>query len=81
MQEAVGLHRRGALADAAARCTEIMRRESKNVDAVSFLALIMTQQRQFQEATRLLRKSCQARAPARRRPQSAGRDVTGDRPS
>ena len=81
MQEAVGLYGRGALADAAVRYTEIMRRESKNVDAVSFLALIMTQQRQLQEATRLLRKSCQARAPARRRPQSAGRDVTGDRPS
>jgi tetratricopeptide (TPR) repeat protein len=56
MQEALGLHRQGALADAAARYAEIMHREPKNVDAVFFLALIMTQQRQFQEATRLLRK-------------------------
>jgi len=57
MQEAVVLHRRGALADAAARYAEVMRREPKNVDAVFFLALIMTQQRQFQEAARLLRKA------------------------
>ena len=56
MQEAVVLHRQGALADAAMRYTEVMRREPKNVDAVFFLALIMTQQRDFQEAVRLLRK-------------------------
>ena len=56
MQEAVVLHRQGALADAVMRYTEVIRREPKNVDAVFFLALIMTQQREFQEAVRLLRK-------------------------
>jgi len=57
MNEAVQLHRQGALIDAAARYSEIIRREPKNVDAVFFLALVMTQQRQFPEAARLLRKA------------------------
>jgi tetratricopeptide (TPR) repeat protein len=57
MQEAVLLHRQGALADAALRYSQVMRREPRNVDAVFLLALIMTQQGQVAEAQKLLRKA------------------------
>jgi tetratricopeptide (TPR) repeat protein len=67
MQEALSLHRQGALADAALRYSQIMRREPRNVDAVFLLALIMTQQGQLAEGQRLLRKAVKlapAHAPA-----------------
>jgi tetratricopeptide (TPR) repeat protein len=57
MQEALLLHRQGALADAALRYSQIMRREPRNVDAVFLLALIMTQRGQLAEAQKLLRKA------------------------
>ncbi|MBV9237690.1 MAG: tetratricopeptide repeat protein, partial [Xanthobacteraceae bacterium] len=57
MQEALLLHRQGALADAALRYSQVMRREPRNVDAVFLLALIMTQQGQVAEAQKLLRKA------------------------
>ncbi len=57
MQEALSLHRQGALADAALRYSQVIRREPRNVDAVFLLALIMTQQGQLAEAQKLLRKA------------------------
>ena len=63
MQEALLLHRQGALADAALRYSQVMRREPRNVDAVFLLALIMTQQGQVAEAQKLLRKAVKL-APA-----------------
>ncbi|MBV9630013.1 MAG: tetratricopeptide repeat protein [Xanthobacteraceae bacterium] len=57
MQEALLLHRQGALADAALRYSQVMRREPRNVDAVFLLALILTQQGQVAEAQKLLRKA------------------------
>ena len=63
MQEALLLHRQGALADAALRYSQVMRREPRNVDAVFLLALIMTQQGQLAEAQKLLRKAVKL-APA-----------------
>jgi len=63
MQEALLLHREGALADAALRYSQVMRREPRNVDAVFLLALVMTQQSQLAEAQKLLRKAVKL-APA-----------------
>jgi tetratricopeptide (TPR) repeat protein len=57
LQEAVLLHRQGALTAAAARYSEVLRNEPKNIDAAFFLGLVMSQQRQFAEAARLLRKA------------------------
>jgi tetratricopeptide (TPR) repeat protein len=63
MQEALLLHRQGALSDAALRYSQVMRREPRNADAVFLLALIMTQQGQVAEAQKLLRKAVKL-APA-----------------
>jgi tetratricopeptide (TPR) repeat protein len=63
MQEALLLHRQGALADAAVRCSQVMRREPRNLEPVFLLALIMTQQGQLTAAQKLLRKAVKL-APA-----------------
>jgi thioredoxin-like negative regulator of GroEL len=76
MQEALLLHRQGALADAALRYSQVMRREPRNVDAVFLLALIMTQQGQVAEAQKLLRKAVKL---TRARSQSAWRHAEGER--
>jgi tetratricopeptide (TPR) repeat protein len=53
--EAIGLHQRGAVAEAAARYCAILDREPKNVDALFFLGVASGQQGQFAESAKHLR--------------------------
>jgi tetratricopeptide (TPR) repeat protein len=54
--EAIGLHERGAVDEAAARYSAILGREPKNLDAMFFLGVACGQQRRFDESIKLLRK-------------------------
>ncbi len=67
LREAVALHQRGAVAEAAARYAEVLRAEPGNVEAHYYLGLISCQDGRFEEGIELARKSlvgdpCHARA-------------------
>jgi tetratricopeptide (TPR) repeat protein len=51
------MHRRGAIADAAARYSQILKFEPKNVDALCLLGLACGELKRFAEAVDLLRKA------------------------
>src|SRR6266700_8077620 len=57
LQDALDMHRRGAIADAAARYSQILKFEPKNVDALCLLGLAYGQLKRFTEAVDLLRKA------------------------
>ncbi len=54
--EAIGLHERGAIDEAAARYSAILGREPKNIDALFFLGVACGQQGRFDDSIKLLRK-------------------------
>jgi predicted O-linked N-acetylglucosamine transferase (SPINDLY family) len=57
LQEALALHRRGALAEAAARYAEVLRADPANADAYYYLGMISCQHGRFTEGAELARKS------------------------
>jgi tetratricopeptide (TPR) repeat protein len=57
LQDGLDMHRRGAVADAAARYTQILKFEPKNVDALCLLGLACGELKRFAEAIDLLRKA------------------------
>jgi tetratricopeptide (TPR) repeat protein len=57
LQDALDMHRRGAVADAAARYSQILKFEPKNVDALCLLGLACGELKRFVEAVDLLRKA------------------------
>jgi tetratricopeptide (TPR) repeat protein len=57
LQEAMLMHQRGAIGEAAARYSQILRGDPKNIDAMCLLGMAMGQQGRFAEATDLLRKT------------------------
>jgi tetratricopeptide (TPR) repeat protein len=63
LQEAMLLHQSGALHDAAARYSQVLRMEPRNVDVRCFLGMALAQQRQFAEAAQHLRRAVKI-APA-----------------
>jgi tetratricopeptide (TPR) repeat protein len=67
LQEAMVMHQRGALHDAATRYSQVLRSEPKNVDVRCFLGMALAQQRQFAEAAHQFRRAVKiapAHAPA-----------------
>jgi tetratricopeptide (TPR) repeat protein len=60
LQDGREMHRRGAVADAAARYSQILKFEPKNVDALCLLGLAYGQLKRFAEAVDLLRKAVKA---------------------
>src|SRR5207244_7148013 len=57
LQDGMEMHRRGAVTDAAARYSQILKFEPKNVDALCLLGLAYGQLKRFAEAVDLLRKA------------------------
>lgn len=57
LQKALGLHRRGALAEAAAIYAEVQRADPRDVDAPYYLATISCQQGRFAEGAALARRA------------------------
>jgi predicted O-linked N-acetylglucosamine transferase (SPINDLY family) len=57
LQEALALHRRGAVAEAAVRYAEVLRVNPANADAHYYLATISCQQGRFAEGANLARRS------------------------
>src|SRR2546430_601537 len=57
LQDGLDMHRRGAVADAAARYSQILKFEPKNVDALCLLGLACGELKRFAEAVDLLRKA------------------------
>src|SRR4029077_10282762 len=57
LQEGLVLHRRGAVAEAAARYAQVLRADPANADALYYLALIACQHGRFEEGAELARKS------------------------
>ena len=57
LQEALGLHRCGAVAEAAARYVEVLRADPANADAYYYLGIISWQHGRFVEGAELARKS------------------------
>ena len=57
LQDALDMHRRGAIADAAARYSQILKFEPKNVDALCLLGLACSELKCFTEAVEFLRKA------------------------
>jgi len=57
LQEALTLHRRGAVADAASRYAEVLRADPANADAHYYLAMIACQNGRFDEGAAGARKS------------------------
>jgi len=57
LQHALALHRRGAVAEAAARYAEVLRDDPDNADAHYYLALIACQQGRFEEGIQHARRS------------------------
>jgi protein O-GlcNAc transferase len=57
LQEGLALHRRGAVDQAAARYTDVLRADPANADALYYLALISCQHGRFAEGAELARKS------------------------
>src|SRR5271155_2794344 len=57
LNEALVLHRRGALAEAAARYSEVLRAEPDNADAHYYLGMMRCQEGRFAEGAELARKA------------------------
>jgi tetratricopeptide (TPR) repeat protein len=57
LQDGLDMHRRGAVADAAARYSQILKFEPKNIDALCLLGMACGQLKRFTEAVDLLRKA------------------------
>jgi protein O-GlcNAc transferase len=57
LQEGLALHRRGAVDEAAARYTQVLRADPANADALYYLALISCQHGRFEEGAEFARKS------------------------
>lgn len=57
LQDGLEMHRRGAVADAAARYSQILQFDPKNVDALCLLGLARGELKRFAEAADLLRKA------------------------
>jgi protein O-GlcNAc transferase len=57
LQQGLALHRRGAVDEAAARYTEVLRADPANADALYYLALISCQRGRFEEGAEFARKS------------------------
>jgi tetratricopeptide (TPR) repeat protein len=57
LQDALDMHRRGAIAEAAARYSQILKFEPKNVDALCLLGLACGELKRFAEAVEFLRKA------------------------
>jgi predicted O-linked N-acetylglucosamine transferase (SPINDLY family) len=57
LQEALALHRRGAVAEAAARYADVLRAEPASADAAYYLAMISCQQGRFAEGAALARQA------------------------
>jgi tetratricopeptide (TPR) repeat protein len=57
LQDGLDMHRRGAVADAAARYSQILKFEPQNVDALCLLGMACGQLKRFAEAVDLLRKA------------------------
>jgi tetratricopeptide (TPR) repeat protein len=57
LQDGLDMHRRGAVADAAARYSQILKFEPKNVDALCLLGIACGELKRFAEAVDLLRKA------------------------
>jgi predicted O-linked N-acetylglucosamine transferase (SPINDLY family) len=57
LQQGLALHRRGAVDEAAARYTDVLRADPANADALYYLALISCQHGRFEEGAELARKS------------------------
>jgi tetratricopeptide (TPR) repeat protein len=57
LQDGLDMHRRGAVADAAARYSQILKFEPKNVDALCLLGIACGELKRFAEAVELLRKA------------------------
>src|SRR5229473_1616790 len=51
------MHRRGAIAEAAARYSQVLSFDPKNVDALCLLGMAASQQKQFAQSVELLRKA------------------------
>jgi len=56
LMEAISLHERGAVGEAAARYSAILDHEPRNIDALFFLGVACGQQGRFDESIKLLRK-------------------------
>jgi protein O-GlcNAc transferase len=57
LREAIALQRRGAVAEAAARYTEVLRADPKNADAYYYLGMMSCQAGRFEEGVELARKA------------------------
>jgi Flp pilus assembly protein TadD len=57
LQDGLDMHRRSAVADAAARYSQILKFEPKNVDALCLLGVACSKLERFAEAVDLLRKA------------------------
>jgi tetratricopeptide (TPR) repeat protein len=57
LQDGLDMHRRGAVVDAAARYSQILKFEPKNVDALCLLGIACGELKRFAEAADLLRKA------------------------
>ncbi len=57
LQEGVSLHRRGAVAEAAARYSEVLRRDPANADAHYYLGMLACQQQLFAEGAEHARQA------------------------
>lgn len=57
MQEAILLHQSGAVAEAAARYADVLRREPRNIDALCLLGMALIEQGQGAEAAKRLRRA------------------------
>src|SRR5438552_12041950 len=57
LEQALALHRQGALADAAARYDEVLRADPDNSDAYYYLAMMSCQEGRYAEGAELARKS------------------------
>src|SRR5271170_1033583 len=60
LQEALALHRRGAVAEAAARYAAVLQADPANADAHYYLGMISCQHGRFAEGAELARKSLAA---------------------
>src|SRR5258708_21262417 len=60
LQDGLDMHRRGAVTDAAARYSQILKFEPKNVDALCLLGVAYGELGRSAEAVKLLRKAIKA---------------------
>ena len=57
LQDGLDMHRRGAVTDAAARYSQILKFEPKNVDALCLLGVAYGELKRCEEAVKFLRKA------------------------